>query len=305
MLVPPDIRELHSPHLRLWRSWEHIHVLESHIARWLHSGGYNFVPRHDPDGTVHVHIRFNALPVEWSLLIGEALHSLRSSLDHLVYAMATLEQGRPLTDDESRRTEFPVYGSQPLGDRLRHQKIGLLPDEVQHAIIRYQPHTAPDFRMTKLWVLHSLDNRNKHRSIDPQLVAFESIMPCFPLRGSVEIVTPRSPLHDGLEVLTAIPADPAVDIRVVAEMSVVFPWGDSVTKGTVEGVEVVRVLSDLHEHVRSIHEYLLGLAGHLVTTPCSNAPAAARGEDDARHKQLFGPDDKDQTQPTQASADPR
>jgi hypothetical protein len=39
MLVPPDIVEPRSPGLRLWRAWEQIQVLESHIARWMNSGG--------------------------------------------------------------------------------------------------------------------------------------------------------------------------------------------------------------------------------------------------------------------------
>ena len=287
MLVPPDIRELHSPHLRLWRAWEQIQMLESHIARWLHSGGYRFDRQTDPDGRLHIRIRFNSLPAEWSLLLGEALHSMRSSLDHLVYGLAILEQGRALTEDEARKTEFPIFGPEALTDGLRTRKVGLLPEPVQLAIVQYQPHNASDYRMTKLWTLHALDNRNKHRSIDPQLVSYRSFMPDVPFTGDATVVTPGSPLHDGLEILSGTPADPERDARVVAAMSVVFPWHDPVTTGTVEGVGVVRVLFDLHEHVRSIHEHLLGIAGYLVPVPASNAPSAAQEEDDERHEELF------------------
>jgi len=45
-------------------------------------------------------------PGEWSLMLGEALHSMRSSLDHLVYGLAALEQGEPLTEEEARKIEF-------------------------------------------------------------------------------------------------------------------------------------------------------------------------------------------------------
>ena len=265
-------------------------MLESHIARWLHSGGYRFDRRTDSDGRLHVHIRFNALPAEWSLLLGETLHSMRSSLDHLVYGLAALEQGRPLTEDEARKTEFPIFGPEPLTDGLRARKIGLLPQRVQEAIARYQPHNVNDYRMTKLWTLHALDNRNKHRSIDPQLVSYESILPAFPLTGDVTVVTPGSPLHDGLEILSGTPALPASQSRVVAALSVVFPWQDPLTKGTIEGVNVVKVLFDLHEHVRSIHEHLLGIAGHLVPFPGSNAPMEAQEEDEKRHREMFGAD---------------
>jgi hypothetical protein len=76
MLVPPDIVELRSPSLRLWRAWEHIQTLESHIARWMNSGGFRFERYTDPEGTLHITLRFSSLPPEWSLLLGEAVHSM-------------------------------------------------------------------------------------------------------------------------------------------------------------------------------------------------------------------------------------
>lgn len=218
---------------------------------------------------------------------------MRSSLDHLVYALATLEQGRPLTEDEARKTEFPIFGPEQLTDRLRTRKIGLLPERVQEAIARYQPHIADDYRRTKLWTLHALDNRNKHRSIDPQLVSYQTMMPAFPFTGDVTVVEPGSPLLDGLEILSGTPEDPQRHTRVVAAMSVVFPWHDPLTMGTVEGIGVARVLFDRHEHVRSIHEHLLGIAGHLVPFPGSNAPIEAQAEDEKRHKASFRADTAD------------
>lgn len=53
MLVPPDIIELRSPNLRLWRAWEQIQMLESHIARWMNSGGYRFDRRTAEPGGTH------------------------------------------------------------------------------------------------------------------------------------------------------------------------------------------------------------------------------------------------------------
>ena len=45
----------------------------------------------------------------FSLLIGEVLHNLRSSFDHLAYALAA-KHTQPLTEEIVRHSEFPIYG---------------------------------------------------------------------------------------------------------------------------------------------------------------------------------------------------
>jgi hypothetical protein len=279
MLVPTEIVELRSANLMVWRAWEQIHVLESNIARWMNSGGHWFDKHYDGDGTLRFTLRFGPLPPEWSLLIGESLHSMRASLDHLAYGLAALEQGRPLTEDEGRKTEFPIYGPEPLSPAMQQRKIGLLSEGLQDSIRKLQPHGNGDYRRTKLWLLHALDNRNKHRSIEPQLMAFSGVMPAFALMGRVSMVTPRSPLHDGLEVFSGTPADPEQRHSLVASMDVVFPWDDPLTEGTVAGERVVTVLFGLHQWVRLIHQQLIGQAGYMVPFPESNAPQDAHDAD--------------------------
>jgi hypothetical protein len=276
MLVPPDVRELHSPFLLLWRSWEQIQVLESMIARWIHGGGFRFERSTDEDGVLHATLRFNELPSEWSLLISEAVHSMRASLDHLVFGLARLAQGRPLTEAEARGCEFPIFGPRPMTEPERTRKIGLLAPESQQVIATVQPSEREDFAATKLWVLHGLDNRIKHRVIEPALVAYSAFMPQFMLVGEVTMVTPNSPLHDGLEVFAGRPARPDERTDLVASMQVVFPWHDPLTDGTIAGVGVVRVLRDLHEFVRDVHYAAMGAAGHMVALPVSNAPLDAQ-----------------------------
>jgi len=131
------------------------------------------------------------------------------------------------------------------------------PQRVQEAIARYQPHIRQRLPDDEALALHALDNRNKHRSIDPQLVSYESMLPAFHSTGGRHGRHAGLALHDGLEDPLGNAGTPASQARVVAALSVVFPCRTRSPRGPIEGVNVVRVLFDLHEHVRSIHEHLL------------------------------------------------
>ncbi len=288
MLVPTDIEELRSPSLLLWRSWEQIYALESHIARWMNSGGYRFERQYDDDGTLRFTLRFGALPPEWALLMGEAVHGMRASLDHLVYALSALEQGRALDEDEARWTEFPIFGREPLSEQTQRRKIGLIGPALQETIRKVQPsERGSDYRRTMLWLLHDLDNRIKHRSIEPQLMSMSSVFPAFAVVDVAHVVLPNGPLHDGVEVFVGTPADPAARHSLVASMVVVFPFDLPLADGSVGGVGVVRVLRDLHRWVRILHHELVGQAGYMVPFPESNAPQEAHEQDQAAFDEVW------------------
>ena len=286
MLLPADLTELRSPSLLIWRSWEHIDTLEAHIARWMNGGGYTFERQTEDDGTLRFTLRFGALPPEWSLLLGEAIHGMRASLDHLIYALAVLHQGRPLTEDEARKTEFPIYGPTPMSEQMQQRKIGLLAPELQDTICNWQPSThGAKFSRALLWMLHDLDNRTKHRSIEPQLMTMSSVYPAFAVIDSVQVVLPHGPLADGLEVFRGTPADPDARNSLVASMVVAFPFDLPVADGAVAGVGVVHVLRKMHAWVRLLHEQLLGQAGYLVSFPESNKPEEAHEADQAAYEE--------------------
>ena len=49
-----------------------------------------------------------SIPVEWSAIVGDALHNLRSALDCFVVGLAESNLARALTADEERRLQFPI-----------------------------------------------------------------------------------------------------------------------------------------------------------------------------------------------------
>lgn len=146
----------------------------------------------------------------------------------------------------------------------------------------WQPNEhGDDYEGSALWLLGELDNRCKHRAIEPQLVALSAIMPTFYVTEAASVVVPRSPLHDGLEIFAARPVESSGRQTLLFTTTVAFPWDDSLSGGRVGGMEVVYVLRKLHAWVRLIHQQLLRQAGYLYHFPESNAPKEAHDEDEA------------------------
>lgn len=128
---------------------------------------------------VHRQAEVGSTPVatssrECRLAFGDAVHQLRSSLDHIVYALI-----QPLTTDPKalRKIDFPIYVDE---DRFRaSQSVGYLRRLLSPAQFTEIEQSQPYKRQTAkpdddwLWVLGELDNIDKHRSIlvvDPRLL---------------------------------------------------------------------------------------------------------------------------------------
>ncbi|HJV94963.1 MAG TPA: hypothetical protein VJ608_02955, partial [Albitalea sp.] len=124
---------------------------------------------------------------ECRLAFGDAVHQLRSSLDHIVYALI-----QPLTTDQRvlRQVDFPIYISE---DQLRASRgaghLQRLLSVAQFGEIEAaQPYKRNSTKPVDdwLWVLHELDNIDKHRTIlmvDPRLMT-KRLLP----DGSVSVV---------------------------------------------------------------------------------------------------------------------
>ena len=106
-----------------------------------------------------------------SLLIGDALHNMRSALDTLAYALASAFT-KPLSEDIANRSDF-IFGDEDrkgnvgVGSALFHAgaaKIEGWHPDAQTAVEGLQPYQrGKSFRTDPLWTLHDLDRINKHR----------------------------------------------------------------------------------------------------------------------------------------------
>jgi hypothetical protein len=99
------------------------------------------------------------------MIIGDAVHNLRSALDHLACALAELENPTASETGHSG-IEFPIYISEGKFNRTGAAKIKKLATPAQDEIKSLQPYKAGDnARFQHLWALHQLDIIDKHRRI--------------------------------------------------------------------------------------------------------------------------------------------
>lgn len=110
-------------------------------------------------------------PLRFSILAGEVIHHLRSSLDHLVWE---------LSDPSFRQKhrigiEFPIYSIDPIkiDPRTKKNRLesydrkvkGISSPTVLARIKSLQPYHAADPLSDPLWLIHDMDITNKHREL--------------------------------------------------------------------------------------------------------------------------------------------
>lgn len=109
------------------------------------------------------------IPIRARIIMGDAIHCIAASLDHLVYQLS-LSHTRDIARCDGHRTHFPIFDSEYDAEGRSHlpriDKRLKLMDRVPGDIIRNlqpykrrpkHPHTDP------LWVLYRLDVIDKHR----------------------------------------------------------------------------------------------------------------------------------------------
>jgi hypothetical protein len=152
---------------KLKRADENIVNLAVEINLFFQESKYPVIP--DPNDkawqeAVNYH-RNLPIPKRFSVLAGEIVHHLRSSLDHIVWIFS---------DDTSRRLhasaiEFPVLSNPPGKDELRkfnRQIQGVRKNSVRKLISDLQPyHLGADSINSAVNIVHEMDRFDKHREL--------------------------------------------------------------------------------------------------------------------------------------------
>lgn len=101
------------------------------------------------------------IPEEWSLVLGDAVHDLRSALDHLMWQLARRRLGRNPTEREAKQIQFPCV---KRGKELRANRF-LDSADIQR-ISRFQPYKRLNKgQLHPLPKIVRLDDRDKHRRL--------------------------------------------------------------------------------------------------------------------------------------------
>jgi len=169
---------------KLRRGDKHIDSLDEAVQDWLDRGGYTLVEKTDPQTGYQIICAEIKEPPDpcWPLIIGDAIHNLRSALDHVAFDLAIAHQQatkpeQPISAERARSSEFPVipYINERTGatgdaehrfDSAAGSKLaGIHPDAI--AVIKAaQPyHRGPQSETHELWLIHDLDRVDKHREL--------------------------------------------------------------------------------------------------------------------------------------------
>lgn len=147
-------------------------------------------------------------PDHWPLLLGEAIHNLRASLDHAVWAA---------TDPPARsgRTAFPIV-TDPKKFPEQRDRIAGVPAKVRSLIEEAQPFktNAGDPGQAWLAILADLSNADKHREITT--VAAKVEVPGFGYDGPESDMRfldsgEGRDLHQGTKVMAFVVDSPQAD----------------------------------------------------------------------------------------------
>lgn len=149
--------------LKLLRAQEHVASLHADISAFFQGDPYRLVVESNADFTEHLAYPrlIAASPFnQWALRVGEAVHNMRSAIDHAVYELGVRESGQE-PPPGAKVLMMPVSdGSKPYSD----WRVKTLSEEARAFIESIQPYNHPNgFHNSGLWVLNEIDIADKHR----------------------------------------------------------------------------------------------------------------------------------------------
>ncbi|MCH8993731.1 MAG: hypothetical protein IH959_02040 [Chloroflexi bacterium] len=184
-----------SPRLKLERAGEYLRAINWEFARFIALDPWELLPEPLTDeGLPAFRVKIkHEIPDRLSLLIGDFVYNLRSSLDHLVWALLTHPPDRP------EQVQFPIFDDEQRFRERAPRMIGALGKEVQDVIEWMQPyHRRSDHDFSLLLLLQRMSNIDKHRQIP---LASAGISYSFRLaEGTLAVMTEtnfEAGLHDG------------------------------------------------------------------------------------------------------------
>lgn len=113
-------------------------------------------------------------PVDTGLIAGDAIHNLRSALDHLAYQLVLVAGNTP-----SPGTGYPIFATAERYKTYKAGKVEGMSDAAKNFIDTTKPYLGGT---DELYWLHALDIADKHHALVVTLVAVHGAMVISPAR---------------------------------------------------------------------------------------------------------------------------
>jgi hypothetical protein len=148
--------------LKLKRADKHIRELNSVLTSYLNAHVFPLYTEKDPKtGRDNLRLKkpTEPIPGEVPLILGDAIHNIRSALDYMMWDMITAVGGKP-----SRYTQLPFR--QTRDELIDTMKGGLnrIPTIYDFILNDVRPYKSGN---PALWGLHNLDIVDKHKLLIP------------------------------------------------------------------------------------------------------------------------------------------
>ena len=138
------------------------HLCDLEVARnsFLNSNPYRIECESNPQTGYNIYRVFDiqSTPVEIGLIVGDAIHNLRSALDHLAYQLV-ISNGKIPT----KQTAFPVFDDATKYKAGLAGKVSGMAKSAIDEIDAAEPYQGG--KGAGLWVLHYLDIADKHHAL--------------------------------------------------------------------------------------------------------------------------------------------
>lgn len=204
-------------------------------------------------------------------IVGDALHNLRSALDHIAYQLVLIGTGQL----PSRRVYFPIWDDQAKYESEGRRQIDGAKPEAVKAVDIVKPYKGGNDR---LWQLHKLNNVDKHRLLLMVGSAFHGANISHVLeRGMQEMLRSDERLREKFGTVTIPdlfmrPADNLFPLRPGAELFIDGPDAEPTNKATFRfevsfgEAQVVNgepIVPTLNEMVDKVEDVLNQLSPHI------------------------------------------
>ncbi len=222
MTSAPISERLLSARTKLCRAKRHFEELKSTVQGYLSAQPYVLGSRLDPESTRRIYFvaDIRPTPLEIPAVLGDTIHNLRSTLDHLAYQAVFIGTGKA----PSRHVYFPVADDATKYVTQRDRQMpGARPDVI-NAIDVLAPYRGGN---DIFWRIHKLDNIDKHRMLITAGSAFQSVDIGAVMRREMQKMRDASPDFAGMSLphleLFLKPADRLFPLKIGDQLFIDAP----------------------------------------------------------------------------------
>jgi len=157
-------RAFEGAYLKLERARAHIYELEARLKEFVGREPYAAAIEQNQDGSLSLFLELREpLPQPLGLVIGDAIHNIRTALDHATWALVGLDRGT-----QDRWTKLPASSTNQVDYESMCRGMKTPRDDTKNFLVGLKVYPGGN---ENLLAIHQLDNMDKHQVLVPHIAA--------------------------------------------------------------------------------------------------------------------------------------